>query len=60
MRNRAWQSYRRRDASSELKVVVVEEEGELVGLVMDPARPMVRINLGKLQPPAFGAACDCR
>jgi len=56
MRNRAWQSYRRRDASSELKVVVVEEEGELVGLVMDPARPMVRINLGKLQPPAFGAA----
>jgi hypothetical protein len=60
MRNRGWQSYRRGDSSPKLSVVVVEDEGELVGLVMDPSQPPVRIRLGQLPQPSHGAAGECR
>jgi hypothetical protein len=60
MRNRGWHSRQRQDSLRELSVVVVEDKGELIGLVMDPSRPIVRIRLGQLQPPSFGPACDCR
>jgi hypothetical protein len=36
-----------------MRVVVVEENGELVGLLTEPSQPTIRMRLGTLQPPAL-------
>jgi hypothetical protein len=58
MRKRAWKSYRQTDKSPEVQVVVVEDEGELIGLIMDPSRPAVRVRLGQTEPSPFLHSCN--
>jgi hypothetical protein len=39
----------KRSVSAPLKVIVAEEDGELVAMVVDPQRPPVRIPLGVVE-----------